>query len=164
VLVLTVNLDQGDLPLRTAFPIMATNALAWFAGEKGELREALAAGATTEVTLPTRSGEFLLRAPDGRTRRLPPGVGKTTIGPLDQCGIWKVVPDEPDAKPLVEIACNMANATESDIRPPESLPGAAAEGGVAAGFMGRPIWFYLIALAWLLAGWEWYLYQRRWIS
>src|SRR5438445_4284086 len=39
VLVLTVNLDQGDLPLRTAFPIMATNALAWFAGERGELRE-----------------------------------------------------------------------------------------------------------------------------
>ena len=28
VLVLTVNLDQGDLPFRTAFPIMATNALA----------------------------------------------------------------------------------------------------------------------------------------
>jgi hypothetical protein len=28
----------------------------------------------------------------------------------------------------------------------------------------RPVWFYLIALAWLLAAVEWYLYQRRWIS
>ena len=39
VLVLTVNLDQGDLTFRTAFPIMATNALGWFAGQSGELRK-----------------------------------------------------------------------------------------------------------------------------
>src|SRR5262249_51168258 len=45
LLVLTVNLEKGDLPLRTAFPIMVTNALAWFSGNKGELRESLAAGA-----------------------------------------------------------------------------------------------------------------------
>src|SRR5262249_14573806 len=34
--VLTVNLDKGDLPLRTAFPILSMNALAWFAGNRGE--------------------------------------------------------------------------------------------------------------------------------
>src|SRR5437764_2630729 len=44
VLVLTVNLDQGDLTFRTAFPIMTTNALGWFAGQSGELQESLATG------------------------------------------------------------------------------------------------------------------------
>ena len=34
LLVLTVNLDRGDLPLRTAFPILMSNALSWFAGTK----------------------------------------------------------------------------------------------------------------------------------
>ena len=51
-----MNLDQGDLTFRTAFPIMATNALAWFAGQSGELRESLATGAVTEVALPERGG------------------------------------------------------------------------------------------------------------
>ncbi len=164
VLVLTVNLDLGDLPLRTAFPILATNALGWFAGGRGELREALATGATTEVSLPTSpGGDLLLRNPDGQTRPLPAGVTRTTIGPLDRCGIWSVVPATPEAKPVHEIACNLANRAESDLRPPEAL---ASDGEVsrAAGLTGRPIWFYLLALAWLLAAAEWYLYQRRWIS
>jgi hypothetical protein len=165
VLVLTVNLDRGDLPLRTAFPILAANALGWFAGGRGELREALAVGAVTEVTLPEKPGEkFLLRAPDGKVRKLPPGVRKTTVGPLDQCGVWAVVPASPGAEPVQEIACNLANRAESDLRPPESLAASGDEPAAAAQFAGRPVWFYLLAAAWLLAGLEWYLYQRRWIS
>ena len=44
VLVLTVDLEKGDLPLQTAFPILVANALGWFAGTKGELRESLSTG------------------------------------------------------------------------------------------------------------------------
>jgi hypothetical protein len=165
VLVLTVNLDKGDLPLRTAFPILVTNTLGWFAGGRGELREALATGSITEVTLPqTSDNQFVLRAPDGQTRKLPPGVTRTTVGPLDQCGVWSIVADAPGATPIQEIACNLANREESDLRPPESLPSLGEEPARAIGFAGRPIWFYLLAAAWLLAGLEWYLYQRRWIS
>ena len=58
-----------DLRNGNAFPILATNALGWFAGGRGELREALATGATTEVNLPTgHDVEFRLRSPDGQTR------------------------------------------------------------------------------------------------
>ncbi len=165
VLVLTVNLDKGDLPLRTAFPILVTNTLGWFAGGRGELREALAAGSITEVTLPqTPEATYLLLGPDGQTRKLPPGVARTTVGPLDQCGVWSIVADAPDASPIQEIACNLANRAESDLRTPETLPSLGEEPARAMGFAGRPIWFYLLAAAWLLAGLEWYLYQRRWIS
>ena len=165
VLILTVNLDKGDLPLRTAFPILVTNTLGCFAGGRGELREALAAGAITEVDLPeTTASEYLLRGPDGQTRKLPPGVKRTTVGPLDQCGVWSIVADTPGAAPIQEIACNLANRAESDLRPPEALPSLGEEPARALGFAGRPIWFYLLAAAWLLVGLEWYLYQRRWIS
>jgi hypothetical protein len=166
VLVLTVNLDQGDLPLRTAFPILSTNALAYFAGGRGELREALSTGVVTEVDLPTKGDiEYLLCSPDGATRKLPPGVSRTSIGPLDQCGVWSIVPAMPGAEPIQEIACNLASRAESDLRPPEALPSSAsAEASAAAGFIGRPFWFYLLAFAWFLTGVEWYLYQRRWIS
>ena len=59
VLVLTVNLEKGDLPLQTAFPIMVANALGWFAGTKGELRESLATGAVADLELPAvgRAGQ-----------------------------------------------------------------------------------------------------------
>ncbi|HEV7224446.1 MAG TPA: hypothetical protein VGN42_17180, partial [Pirellulales bacterium] len=185
ILVLSVNLDQGDLPLRTAFPIMATNALSWFAGHRGELRESLATGAITEVDLAAKArqkptpgqGEstrlasggplFSLVAPSGLRRALPSGLAQTTVGPLDECGLWQVAAGEaksPPEKPALELACNLANRQESDVRTPESLLERRGATTAAAGMLVRPVWFYLIALAWLLAAVEWYLYQRRWIS
>jgi hypothetical protein len=171
VIVLTVNLDRGDLPLRTAFPILVTNALTWFAGNRGELRESLAAGAITEVELPTKEPrpEFFLWAPDGQRRGLPAGAVKTTIGPLDKCGVWSIAAAGPDGKmradtpPVLEIACNLASRPESDLRPPEALE-AKTEDAITGGVFGKPVWFYLLAAAWLLTAVEWYLYQRRWIS
>jgi hypothetical protein len=169
VVVLTVNIDMGDLPFRTAFPILAANTLNYFAGVQGELQEALSTGATAEVALPPQAAgtsEFLLRAPDGSTRRLPAGGVKTTVGPFDRRGLWAVVPDAPNAEPIMQYAVNLANKAESDIRPPDGLkaPATAQDTGLTGGFLGRPVWLYLIGLAWLLAGLEWYLYQRRWIS
>ncbi len=164
VVVLTVNLDMGDLPFRTAFPILAMNTLGYFTSQ-GDLRESLAAGATAEVTLPER-GEFVLKSPDGSTKKLPDGGGKVTIGPFDKCGVWSVLPDSPGAAPREEFAVNLMNKAESDLRAPEGLTtvATAADTGLVSGFLGRPVWWYLIGLAWVLMVVEWYLYQRRWIS
>jgi hypothetical protein len=169
VIVLTVNLDLGDLPFRTAFPILVSNTLGDFAGGRGELHEALATGAVTEISVPTvgKDEQALLRAPDGSTQKLPTGAARTTIGPLDRCGVWSVITStKPDAKPMEEIACNLMSQAESDLRPPKDLPTASlvAEAGLFGGFLGRPVWFFLILAAWILAAVEWFLYQRRWIS
>ncbi|MBN9121656.1 MAG: hypothetical protein J0I06_21340 [Planctomycetes bacterium] len=163
VVVLTVNLDQGDLPFRTTFPILVMNTLGYFTSQS-ELREALPTGATAEVTLPA-TGEFVLKSPDGSAKTLPVG-GKVTVGPFDKVGVWSVAPDAPGAPPLDEFAVNLMSPAESDARPPEGLTSSptAAESGLVSGFLGRPLWWYLIGLAWLLVAAEWYLYQRRWIS
>ncbi len=52
MLVLNVDLDQGDLPLRIAFPVMMKNALEWFDGSPAELQPAIAAGSSATVRLP----------------------------------------------------------------------------------------------------------------
>jgi hypothetical protein len=163
VVVLTVNLDMGDLPFRTAFPILAMNILGDFTSQ-GELRESLAAGGTAEVMLPDR-GEFVLKSPDGSAKKLPEGGGKITAGPFDRCGLWSVAPESPGA-PLQEFAVNLMSKAESDLRPPEGLAtvATAADTGLVSGFFGRPVWWYLIGIAWILVVVEWYLYQRRWIS
>jgi hypothetical protein len=194
VVVLTVNLDKSDLPLQTAFPIMMANLLNWFSGAKGELREALPAGAAAQVEIPRvseRSQALLLLAPDGREQALFPAEGTTalSVGPLDRCGIWTVVERERaveglknpsnvqagdrkasaaaegtsvTGRPLEELACNLADRRESDLRPAEGLP--EQKTSLAAGIAIRPIWYYLLASALLLSCWEWFLYQRRWID
>jgi len=50
------------------------------------------------------------------------------------------------------------------LRVPSSLLQKRPQTILAAGWFMRPLWFYLVAAAWLLATAEWYLYQRRWIS
>ncbi len=183
VVVLGVDLDKSDLPLQTAFPILAANVLSEFGGTKGELREALPAGSTALVELGSelKAGEsFVLHAPDGRETPVPlaPSATSATVGPLDRQGVWSVIrrpvqgaagASEPVARELApgdvvvtELACNLANRRESDLRAPEGLTRATSAG--AGGLGARPIWYYLLATAWILSCWEWFLYQRRWID
>lgn len=164
VLVLTTDLDKSELPFRTAFPILVMNTLGVFSGAAGELRESYATGGVADVILP--AGEFVLRSPDGSTKKLPTGPTSTTVGPFDACGVWAVVPGTPDAKPVEEFAVNLMSKAESDLRANEEVPAAATavDAGLVGGFGGRPLWWYLTAAAFLLAAVEWYLYQRRWIS
>jgi len=182
LLVLTVNLDKGDLPLRTAFPISVGNALHWFAGNKSDLRESLAAGSLTTVTANDFSAsangkQLVLVSPTGQQKPLP-NTEKITLGPLDQCGVWRIEPDSSNTKldgskketrqttlPLLEIACNLANSVESDIRPPEELmAGKTVPSPVMAGLGSHPLWFWLLMLCLALTSMEWCLYQRRVIS
>ncbi len=51
-LVLNLNLDQGDLPLRIAFPVLMKNIVEWFQGPQSELLPALATGQSTVIRLP----------------------------------------------------------------------------------------------------------------
>jgi hypothetical protein len=190
VLVLTVNLDEGDLPLRTAFPILMMNALNWFTDNRGDLRESLPTGTITEIEVaslsvgqpfqadqnahngvgsktnlnPIQQGQpgkadLRLLAPNGRRSSLPSHTERLSLGPFDQCGVWRVV-DEVD-NTLLELACNLADRNESDVRVAETndvTPTSAA----SANLLGnRPVSVWLIAFAWLSFAVEWWAYQRR---
>lgn len=201
ILLLTVNLDEGDLPLRTAFPILMMNALNWFTENRGELREALPTGAITEIEVAslnrTRRAEGVnspsssasadrlslggltssarLVAPDGRRSTLPLQSERLSLGPFDRCGIWRIVTptardrelgsrSEEGETTLLELACNLADRNESDVRVPKSQE-ATPKSVISASLLGnRPVWFWLIAFAWLLMAVEWWAYQRRWIT
>jgi hypothetical protein len=70
----------------------------------------------------------------------------------------------PLAAPVLQLACNLADRDESDLRAPPAVFERGAAPELGSGWLTQPIWFYLIAAAWLLAAVEWLLYQRRWIS
>ena len=99
-----------------------------------------------------------------------------SIGPLDRCGIWRVGRPNPAVNPeeegtanaqaalleAVQVACNLNDPRESDLKPSEKMQDLSELNLARAG--GKPMWFYLTLLAVLLMGVEWVLYQRRHIS
>jgi len=194
LLALTVVLEKGDLPLRTAFPILLTNAVGWFQGSEGELQEALATGDTIEVDLAEIEGnrkrslpvegagirnvsaggglasEWFLLAPDGKRLALPGGVDTTTLGPFEQSGVWKIIPADaqnPDT-PAAEIEPTWQVACNLAHAAESDLrTGAESDAASGAGgswWSGHPLWFYLVAMLLVVIVLEWSLYQRRWIS
>ncbi|MFV0444483.1 MAG: vWA domain-containing protein [Planctomycetaceae bacterium] len=191
-LVLTVNLEEGDLAFRTAFPILVSNALGWFAGTSGELNRAVSTGDIATLTVPSttvgREPTYQLRDPAGRLQNLSPPAADDdagtvlreslplTVGPLERVGIYEVLAgvagrtaapsEEPETEssPLASLAVNLANADESDLRPPEHLDASRPDAALVAGWFTRPFWFYLAAAAGLVAVLEWFLYQRRFVD
>ncbi len=111
-LVLSVNLERSDLAFRTAFPILITNALSWFAGQPGELRPSIAAGQMTRLALARDSfdttgpsseasqdsGVFTQSAVLPETQRVLVSPSQkespllsNQVGPLSEVGLWSVM-------------------------------------------------------------------------
>ena len=168
VVLLTVNLERGDLTLRTAFPILVANVLSWLEGTGGELRESLAAGEVRQISVPdwlaasgsSESKLLRLESPRGVAQDVIVLRGKATIGPLSETGIWKLraANQTGESSNSMLLACNATNAEESNL----SAPTIASNQSHADGTAGdRSTWFYLVLLAWILTGLEWALHQRR---
>ncbi|MCA9068774.1 MAG: hypothetical protein KDA84_07615, partial [Planctomycetaceae bacterium] len=193
VLVLSVKLNDGDLPLRIAFPVMIKNALESFLGGKGELRPALATGQTTTIptgnkhrpiqdlnetnstddkeaqtTLPGDGNPTLVvRSPTGQMEQVSSTGEQINLGPFDEVGIWWAGPEggfheteEPsiEEKTITPIAVNLANPTESDLRPRAEL---ASPPKISGAWGGHSMWFYLTLGASVGICLEWILHQRR---
>jgi hypothetical protein len=187
-LVLSVDLEKSDLAFRTVFPIMVANALGWYSGNVGELLESQSTGNTTRVAwkearkeLPSGS-TLVLRSPTNLESSIPK-PNETTIesivplGPFLESGVWSLMAkSEPKAEAankntnsgepavLTQIAVNLSNANETDLRPAESMLKDRGPTVLASGWFSKPIWYYLVAFATALVAIEWFLYQRRIIT
>ena len=184
VIVLPVDLDQGDLPLRTAFPIMLTNALSWFSDGKGELMEAIGTGTIADITLPPdlqqlakdNGNQLMLMSPSGQRKRINIDESTAKVGPLAETGVWSLgqplTPEQETAvdngqpitgeRTFLSLACNLNSPAESNLQTSDDIK--PRQEVLKAGFGGLPIWFYLVVLAFILIMAEWFLFQRRWIS
>ena len=160
-LVLTADLNQGDLSLRTAFPILMTQALAYFRNSE-ELLKAYSTAEPVNLTLQTEHIRVILRSPSGHEEVVPCQDGSASLGRLGECGVWTILEPE-SGRTLSRVACNLCSASESNLRSADVPVQIEAESEVVFSSM-RPIWCYLALLALLLTAAEWWLYQRRWLE
>ncbi len=175
-LMLTVNLDRSDLAFRTAFPIMVTNALGWFAGTSGELSEASETGQVIRFDTEKLNATDVvsLRSPSEKESPVswqPEEEAETTLlslGPLDECGVWTLFrrtgETATEVDTLADFAVNLSDVAETDLRPPAEFTEESVDEPMMANLFARPVWFYLLLLGCCLSVAEWFWYQRRMIS
>ena len=160
-LVLSADLNQGDFSLRTAFPILISQALTYFRNSE-ELQKAYSTAEPVTLTLQTERTQVILRSPSEKEAVFPCQNGFVSLGRLGECGVWTIL--EPGSNcELARIACNLFNAAESNLRA-ATVPMQSEESESAGTFFVRPLWHSLALLALLLTATEWFLYQRRWVE
>lgn len=189
VLVLAVNLESSDLAFRTAFPIMATNALSWFAGPSGELHPSISTDEMTKVELSEEIANLYPKLtlvsprdnmvdqpviPGTKTQEgVSTSAASTSVGPLKTIGLWQLKPtvaaddesaESPTPDPIRSFAVNLASERETDLRTPTELLDATTTPSLTSSWWSRPPWFLLVCLACVLTAWEWFAYQRRVIT
>ncbi len=177
--VLSTDLENGDLPLRIAFPVMMTNAVNWFLSRTGEIQPAIRTGELAEVASGADDANTAWMWIDaaGETAPATRSESAAMLGPVNHVGIVRIGPRQvieslainhsaPSATSmtvaseleLTQVAVNLSDAGESDLTPRVELePGEL----LLAGSARRSIWFYLTFAALGLIIAEWFLYQRR---
>ena len=148
--VLGFGLQESDLPLQIAFPILLNNALSWLsgAGDAYEAGDALIvpAGSHPEATL---------TGPDGRSTALRARDGQFVVPALERAGMYTLQFDGHTRR----IAVNPA-PSESEIAPVR--PAAESDSSTPSRWVQRPLELarVLLALALMLLLAEWALWLR----
>ncbi|MDR2116877.1 MAG: BatA and WFA domain-containing protein [Planctomycetaceae bacterium] len=167
ILVLTADLTRSDLALRTAFPILVSQALLQFRGGGGELEKTYSTDEPVRLELKTTDKQITLISPSGFSQQFPVKSDTVSLGMLPECGVWTILGEVTEQ---IRIACNLSNISESNLRlAPETF--YAQQHTQTSNYTNyilfqtaQPIWFWLTIIALLLCVTEWFLYQRRWID
>lgn len=143
--VFAFGVEDSNLPLRAAFPLLLSNTIRWLAGKENDAPASFKAGSVVQL----EPGESFASA-DGKDGS---SAGGAQI--LRRNGFYEVQSAKDGAR---RIAVNTASAEESDLR------GAKTSGGASAVALGGIIlrpwqWLCLAALALLIL--EWRLHHRR---
>ena len=140
-------------------------------GESTTDDQATADVVVVEQTETGTKEDFVLVSPSQQQIPIATAQQQATIGPLLETGLWTVQPApevgqralsvtaEIDTSRRMQVACNLADSSESDLRPRGELAAVDSLQLIALG--GRSLWFYLTLAAVALITTEWWLYQRR---
>lgn len=165
VVILPFALQQSDLPLRPAFPIIMANFITYLApGAASLLPVDVVPGQTLSLSLPAAVNQLRLVAPDGATATVAAEAGRVTLPPLIQPGLYHITFEPGDALPPATLAVNFFNPLESNIAP---KPNLAVTGSATVSNNVTPLppayqewWRPLAVGALILLVIEWLVYHR----
>jgi Ca-activated chloride channel family protein len=126
--VLAIELQNSDLPLQVAFPILLANLTGELLGGSAPPTEAVQPGTPVSLTIPPGASGITVERPDGSVVELVPGTGlatAVTFAGTDLPGVYVVTPQvAPSTSPG-------PSASGSPTTPSPSAPPTAAASGPA---------------------------------
>ena len=162
---LTFALDDTDIGVQTAFPVLMSNAISRLVPTSTtDTVRLYRAGDTVEI--PVRPGEeVVVIAPDGTPTRIRPRTNVASFDRTGQVGVYQVRGESFTSR----FAVSVVSASESDIAGPQmaragSVPQRSLSGGLpAAGDPTEryPIWHLVTVLAVVALAVEWWHWLRR---
>lgn len=156
---LAFRLEDSDLPLRVAFPLLLLNVIDHFVGEPGQDLVSLRAGEPLEVASHGGDGPVRVGGPRGPITAERRG-GWLRFVPPDP-GIYHV----PAAAGPLPMAVNLGADVDPTIAPSRRLDGFAhppRKFEPGAPRTALPPWTWLLALTSALVLFEWWTFHRRW--
>ena len=164
---LTFELGESDLPLRSAFPVLMANVLDWLAPRTAGNPRTVAPGAVLQLeTSPLAAGLHVQSALDASSQPetlAPPWPPRPFRPPAP--GVYRVVEDDPDSPVTTLVVADAYAPSEADITPhaPDLLTSQTAQSdtvsqvlrGVRSG-----LWQWLLAALLGLGVAEWLVDSR----
>jgi Ca-activated chloride channel family protein len=154
------RLEQSNLPLRAAFPILVQNCLEWLAtGSTVVANRSVRTGDAISLSSVADAGEVTVRGPDGTVHKLTPAGGPLAFDGTERAGVYEATSAAGD----YAFAANLLSPSESNLKPRSevTLGGRRVAGGSALTTSNREIWRHLALIALLILALEWYAYHRR---
>jgi Ca-activated chloride channel homolog len=164
VAILPFDLQQSNLPLMSAFPILMSNMVNYLSPPGVVQSSEIQTGAAESLSPLPQVDTVRVAGPDNQTADFRTGQGPITYAATDVPGLYRVQQIVQGGQQTVDddlFAANLANPDESDIRP--RLSGldnpAAVDGGLS--MLQKEFWGLLAAIVLPLLLFEWFWFHRR---
>lgn len=160
----TFDLRDSDLPLQIAFPILMANITGWLSpGRAFDVPTGLQPGDPVSLTAGASTTAVAVQKPNGETWRAVVGEDELIFSETDLPGLYNVVlRDNAGDRSAGSFAVNLFSRAESAIAPQSSIRVGQVEVETAvAGNVGqRELWPWLVAVAIIILGAEWWVHHR----
>jgi hypothetical protein len=160
VAVITFRLQDSDLPLQLAFPVLMSNLINYLAPARAfSAPDGLRPGETLLIKPRGGDSAIAIDAPDGQRYQASATEAGVLFASSDRLGVYTVVSNQ---AVLGRFAVNLFNPAESAIRPAPVIQVGRAEVSAArqAEIGQLEIWPWIAAAAFVLLCLEWWVFHR----
>jgi Ca-activated chloride channel family protein len=164
VVILTFALQESDLPMQIAFPIVMANIMGWL-DPGGSLVDTinLAPGEPARIGVDSGAEAIVVRKPDGALWTHDAGEDPLLFDETNQAGVYEIRSRNADGERSAgRFAVNLMSAGESRIAPANDVQlGARSLQTPSGDDVGqRELWPWFTILALLVLMVEWWIYHR----
>jgi hypothetical protein len=164
VAIVPFDIQQSNLPLSPAFPILMSNVLGYLAPQGVVQAPGIHTGDPEQLSPLPQVERVRVSTPDDHTTEFKAGSGPLTYAATDVPGLYRVQQIVQGGQQTVDddlFAANLTDRDESDIRP--RLTGLASTNAPSGGLatLQKEFWGLLVAIVLPLLLLEWFWFHRR---